>query len=278
MVFYTLAFFWDDKHRHTYSYYYSNGRDQRYLIMTPDRPTADLFFRFLQDQLDVGDKAKFCSVTRLSPQMFSWCGDNEESITWAIDYINEGSGRVPARVLNELKGRVFYKRLGKWNDDYRTFPILPELDVKDHINTATFCIRNARVPQRFWYVPGDLTSETDVQVSIYHRSKFEIKMTEDAGLDKSREVKRLMIHSDNVYIHVVRDRSRVPIVVNRKRTLQASPDEDPKAFPFGGLRGQKFHVELEKSDNENSNDGPGKITLKFKSGSDNDTGEIWELC
>ncbi|KAJ5375631.1 hypothetical protein N7517_007637 [Penicillium concentricum] len=271
MPFYTVAFRWSE-HAHSSWSGSNNGRDIRHLIITPDRSTVDQFFRLLQETKDWGSKAKVDSLIHHSPQMFTWCGDDNESLTWAIDYLNEGRASISSKQeAKNIQGKVHYKKLFQWNESYSPFPILPHLDLTDHIEGKTFCIRNKRVPERFWAL--DNRDNSPIVSSTTHRAKFRIQIK---GRERKNEL--LMVNSD--YIHII------PLPEENKRGVFFKESMDEEWLHYKGTPSQKLEMTLDDLLN-----GKIAVNVSYPGGEDKDpvyflrvvdrdseSGEQWELC
>ncbi|PLB36849.1 uncharacterized protein BDW47DRAFT_118368 [Aspergillus candidus] len=178
MVFYNLVFYRGD-HWHE-SNKPNGGRDNRYLIIASTRSKADLLYRVLQENKSLTGGRKFHELKRLSPQMWSWCGDGPKALYDAIEKINIGTAEVVTAetkqmVLAELRGHVFFQFLDAWDTLPLGFPVLraDEGDVADRMNGGRFCVRSRRWPRRFWALHRGSNS-CAIVVSEWERAVFRV--------------------------------------------------------------------------------------------------------
>ncbi|KAG2416890.1 hypothetical protein HFD88_008107 [Aspergillus terreus] len=272
MVFYNLAFFrgdhWDS----------GGGRDNRYLIIAANRGVADYLFRLLQERSDpVNRKAEFHELKRMSPQMWSWCGESDRALYNFIENVNLGKANLPHDVSRRIRGQVFFQGLGNWDNSARIYPILPDLDVADHIHGKIFCIRNKRVPQRFW------SSDTKgaIVISTIKRAKFRIEIKGKPNVENP-----LMVPWDDVQLKLMRQASdqdqahgEYPITMKDDGSLAAKTGyvRNPFYFKLGDLFTGRFGIAVQekegaKESNEQETLVPVVCDELFEGG------EVWELC
>ena len=175
----------------------------RFLVITPDRGTADLLFRVIQDNpRDLTERVSFDEIRRLSPQMWSWSAtghDDHTGLQQTIVDINRGNVRhkdnKSKEHLEKLRGKVTFQYVGDWTEN---FFVIPHLDVPDHISGQTFCIRSQRVPSQFWHYPHANARETkNVTLSTTERAIFKIQA------EGARDKETLMVDTDKVQLELV---------------------------------------------------------------------------
>ncbi|OQE86122.1 hypothetical protein PENNAL_c0022G03433 [Penicillium nalgiovense] len=263
MVFYSLVF-WRGEHWSN-----NSGQDHRQLIISSDRGIANYLFRLIQDRSDpIHRQRDFHEVQRLSPQMWSYCSRDWEVLRKFIDQINLGKAELSNESSNKIRGKVLYQHLDDWN--YRNIaPILPDIDVADHIDGSVFCIRNKRVPERFWAIADGTTR---IGVSTSKRSKFGIRIAGTHDREDNSNG-RLMVKWDTVKLYLMEQNAKVLISKNKGFLEADKDDQDPAQFEFGTLLRGGFMV-IETSD---ESDSAKKLSLKFVN-PEYQGGEIWELC
>ncbi|KAL3470858.1 hypothetical protein BJX99DRAFT_267164 [Aspergillus californicus] len=273
MVFYSLTFFrgdhWDE----------GGGRDDRYLIISANRGVADYLFRLIHERSDpVARKKEFHELHRISPQMWSWCGQNAKVLCTTIDKINLDKAGLPSEVSKRIRGKVFYQHLGNWDNSARIYPILPDLDVADHINGRIFCIRNKRVPGRFW----SSDDKGSIVISTVKRAKFLIEVE-----DKPDVKDLLMVPWDKVQLTLMRPASKqdkeagkYPINVRNDGSLEAltSYNRNPFYFKLGDLFTGRFGIAVQGKTETGEASKQEETLVPLLCDPKFEGGEIWELC
>lgn len=176
----------------------------RTLIITPDRETSDSLFRIIQDDPSgVNPQGPFKHVHRISAQMWSWAAkdstnnspDHLAKLILAINnkkavMTNDHSGNP----LKRLQGRVILQTLPSWDSQTLT-PVIPHVEMADHISGNLFCIRNKRSPEKYWAKPpGDYHW---IRLSSIIRTRFRIRAT-------GKPDGTVMTPDDHIEISVVR--------------------------------------------------------------------------
>ena len=249
----------------------------RFLIITPDRGTADLLFRVIQDNpRGLTERVSFDEIRRLSPQMWSWSAaghDDHTGIQQTIVDINRGMARPKDNKSKEhletLRGKVTFQYVGDWTEN---FFVIPHLDVPDHISGHNFCIRSKRSPGQFWHYPHPNARETkNVTLSTTERAIFRI------SAEGARDKETLMVDTDKVRLDLVVVESgstqHCPVGVDQNGLLIAPPrNEVRRSFPLGALFRGAFVVGFFENDR-------GKLFPRMVN---NDElfrgGDLWELC
>ena len=214
MVFYNLVFYRGD-HWHE-SNKPNGGRDNRYLIIASNRSKADLLYRVLQENKALTGGRKFHEMKRLSPQMWSWCGDGPRALYDAIEKINIGTADVAHAetkdiMLTELRGHVFFQFLDAWDTLSLGFPVLraDDGDIADRVNGGRFCVKSRRWPGRFWALHRGsnscaiVVSECEKAVFRIWIERREREVAETDGAEKDGGGSLLMTDWDRVRVCVV---------------------------------------------------------------------------
>ncbi|OKL59164.1 hypothetical protein UA08_05811 [Talaromyces atroroseus] len=263
MSFYNLVYNQDPPERR-------DGYFRQALIVCPDRATSDLFFRYIQDQLELSEKAHFKELRRLSPQIWTWAGKNNTyEIEYACEAVNLGYAKGRRQHLEKLQGRVFMRSLANANTLTIGPAILPRLeDLADHISGNVFCIRNQRVPDRYWLKP-DVTNNNPgkkpVQPSNDQRSRFKIEVS------KQHQPGTLMVEDDDVRMFLVHDNVDYLIKKAKDGRLTTNEGDEPFVFRFGRLLNGGFLSEYASDKQKYIWYTPGDEKSSL-------SGEIWELC
>ncbi|KAL5366136.1 hypothetical protein BJX96DRAFT_180459 [Aspergillus floccosus] len=247
-----------------------DGYQRQNVIVTPNRATGDLLFRYIQEQMDIADKASFKRLRRLSPQIWTWAGeDNEFEIAYACRAINLGTAKGNKEYLRNLQGKVFLCTSG--HEFYATAAtILPPFDeLKDHLSGDTFCVRNKRARQRYWFKPG--TQEGDpglryVQPSTEYRSKFKIKIA-----NKPRDG-TLMVEDDDVNLYLVHDGVDYLMTQDKWGRIGTKKEDNALILKFGDLLNGAFVSDVDEGDKERY------VWYVPAEGNKGLSGEVWELC
>lgn len=245
--------------------------NNRNLVITPDRATADLLFRVIQDNpRNLTTRVSYDEVRRISPQMWSWSAPEHNDYTGlqhAIVDINRGQVNCDRKHLEKLRGKVTLDYIGDWT---KPLPIIPHLDVADHISGHHFCIRNKRATDQFWAYP-EVDEKKPVLISTTRRAKFRLRAV---GVN-ARDKETLMVDTDMVSLELVyANRGGVEYwPVNLDRTnglLRPQRRGNPDTFTFGSLFRGGFSVDFFRNE-------PNKL-FPFKAREDSEGGELWELC
>ncbi|KAJ5808387.1 hypothetical protein N7474_009656 [Penicillium riverlandense] len=241
------------------------------IVITPDRETSDLFFRFIQDNRKLAGDCVFHEVRRLSPQMWTWHGNPEDWALWNATYhINKGTAEGKNQEhLKKLRGKVFLRHYGKADHVQLSFPPIPHIDhIKDHISGDVFFIRNKLSPERYWVKDGTTGEGPGVGNVITWttaRSKFRIQLA------MGHQVGRLMVEDDDVKMSLVLDGQDYPLQLKDakpKGALDTSGGKD-LVCKFGDLLNGGFSAD---------NYGEYLTIFHFPDKLNNGlSGELWEL-
>jgi len=203
--------------------------------------------------------------------MWSWSApghDDYTALQHTIVDINRDQVSCDRKHLEKLRGKVTLDYIGDWT---KPLPIIPHLDVADHISGNHFCIRNKRVPTQFWAYPYPEVSEgKPVTISTTRRAKFRIRAID--GSVKNGET--LMVDTDIVSLELVfADRGGIsywPVTLDKTiGLLRPQRSGSPDTFTFGSFLGG-FSVDFFR-------DNPDKL-FPFKAREESEGGELWELC
>lgn len=248
-----------------------DGYQRQNVIVTPNRATGDLLFRYIQEQLDVADKASFKEVRRLSPQIWTWAGkDNKFEIAYACRAINLGTAKGNKEYLRNLQGKVFLCTSGP-TELHATAPaILPQFDeLKDHLSGGTFCVRSKRSREQYWLKPDVGEGHPGlryIQPSTEYRSKFKIKIANE------HKDGTLMVEDDDVNLYLVHDGVDYLITQDESGRIGTKKEDNPLIFKFGHLLNGAFVSDSHEGDKEKY------IWYVPAEGEKGLSGELWELC
>ncbi|KAL4916350.1 hypothetical protein BDW62DRAFT_202855 [Aspergillus aurantiobrunneus] len=263
MPFYNLVYNYDPSEK-------EHGYYRQALVVCPDRETSDLFFRFIQDQMQISEKAHFKSLRHLSPQMWTWAGSqNAFEVHHACEAVNLGTAKGKREHLEKLQGRVFVCNLSNENTDTIGPAILPRFeDLADQVSGNVFCIRNKRAPDRYWLkadVSENNPGKKPLQPSNDQRSRFKIEIS------SQHQAGTLMVDDDDVKMFLVHDGVDYPIMASKDGRLTTNEGDKPLVFRFGRLLNGGFLSDY----------GPDNQKYIWYTPGDEKTalsGEIWELC
>ncbi|PGH01313.1 hypothetical protein AJ79_07950 [Helicocarpus griseus UAMH5409] len=249
-----------------YSFAVYRGNDGKYsgsdglnLLITPDRETADRFYRFLQTYPDT-KKYTFHNFERHSAQMWTFWGDSQNDLRDFIVDMWQRDFPIPDERFRSLPDTVCIAQYDTNQDFNKEFsPIITHIHLADHVNNGEFFIRRKRHPGQLWYLDGSW-----IRVSEKQRTKFRIEL-----VDKDTHVlgTPLLIGTDEVRIVALNPSSTNTIKADSRYDGALGTSGDRSTFKFGAFH-QGFNVELGRKDELEY------VTYVY---SDRLLGEEWEL-
>ncbi|KAL2860029.1 hypothetical protein BJX68DRAFT_261002 [Aspergillus pseudodeflectus] len=190
MPFYTYALWHND----------DEGRAKYCLIISDNRASADELYRGIQEQMVFNKgSVEFKRLRRLSPQMWTWGATGTDDLRELIDYINKGDNQYIQERLKRLRGRVFIRELGDFDDGSGAWPIIPPYELADHVNKQTFFIRNKLNPAQFWTED----SSGYIGLSTERRSRFRIELPDGDKMFNGEQP--LLVAKDRVRLTLIRN-------------------------------------------------------------------------
>lgn len=226
MPFYTLAFWRGKGDGHL-----DDGKKGNYFIVTPDRDTSDLLFRFLQEGQRFENKYEFHEVKRVSPQYWTYIGTGPDVRDFFCDILS-GKVAIHDKKFAPLRHNFSFQQF-RSNDWFDRSPlpqvIIPHVDVADHVSGAEVWIRNKRMPDQYWYLNQ---SNNNVEPSPFKRTKFRVEYAKDTN---DRET--LLINDDDVVISAVGRGVNPTIGTDSKGELVTNNNNNSRrtTFNFGAL-------------------------------------------
>ncbi|KAE8325678.1 hypothetical protein BDV39DRAFT_206800 [Aspergillus sergii] len=226
MPFYSIAIYRGKEDKH-------EGDAGYNLITTPDRETADLFYRLLQTYPDIDTKNKyhFFNLQRHSAQMWTFqtacCRDDLRELVRAM------TGRqfsITDERFRDLVQKVVIQHYdsNRWFDK-NYIPIIPHIDLADHISGGEFFIRRKYHPSQFWYLDNDW-----IRISENQSTKFRLELVNNSSAPKDA----LLIGSDEVRIVALNPSSTTTIGSHSVHNGALGSKGDNETFKFSAFRNQ----------------------------------------
>ncbi|KAJ5242551.1 uncharacterized protein N7469_000878 [Penicillium citrinum] len=197
------------------------------LLTAPDRVTADLFYRGVQENMKIEGVSEFTNLDRHSPQLWVFGATNDSHLRQLLEAIHRGDPKVSGLDhLKRIRGKVFLHLIGNYATNH--WPILPSLEhAVEHVDRMACFIRNKSKHHEYWYA-----SEGVIKVSTEKRSRFLLEFAKKP--DSKRDL--VLIDKDSVKLSLIRNDNTVPINKGRDGFLQT--DNYPATrfiFDFGEL-------------------------------------------
>lgn len=176
---------------------------ERNLIYAPDRDTADLLFRVLMQHGKDLNRSPIYMFNRTSPQVWTWnryTGNNipyKDALKETIAEISNGLAPIKEEYKSHLGGRITIDYRAAYNQNDANIPVIPHLDMPDHIAGGTFTIRDKSHPRRFWAKRAVFPGEDCIELSSFRKSRFLIT-TKETTLNQT-----VMIFDDKVNLHLI---------------------------------------------------------------------------
>jgi hypothetical protein len=220
MPFYTLLF--NTKHQ--------AGQWYRDVIISPDRKTADLLYRSLQEFPEPKPGFQLQHLSRLSPQIWTYEHTRTDVFYTILNGIYDGTAVIDANIRKKLRGKVFLDHLYWTPHATKDFPILPKIETVDLINGRVFHIRNKRAPDQYWALHGNFIVQSKVR-----RSAFRVTLE-----DKTDTKDLVMIGGDRVKLRVLEDRQEAQQIFLDEQKHLTTHKKEEFSFRLGALEDGGF--------------------------------------
>ncbi|GIJ82134.1 hypothetical protein Asppvi_000637 [Aspergillus pseudoviridinutans] len=252
MPFYSIAVYRGKDGRHAGDAAYN-------LLMSPNRETADRFYRFLQTYPDIyNNKYNFNKLESLSAQVWTFQSNDQDDLRELVRHMCSRDFTISDARFQSIVGSVVLHQFNSntwFNNTY--IPIVQDVNLAAHLNNGEFFIRRKRYPSQFWYLDNKW-----IRVSDTERTKFRIELKEDGTQTLGTP---LFISSDQVRIIAVGSSSTT--MIKSAKDGYVGKDGEISTFNFGAFN-QGFGVRY------NSGDKSDHITY---TDSGRLLGEEWEL-
>lgn len=192
----------------------ANDDEYNWLVISPDRNTADTFFRILLEnkQLKLGSqKQKVVNISELNRESSRlWtinCDDGDIGATlhFALSGKNDAANTAQGTVLNDLIGKIkIYWMGGRAGLQWRIIAQQTSVNVDDDwLSGYSFFIRRRGYPNSYWY----RDERGGIRLSDDRRTRFVVTIT-----PKVTSPKVPLIASDEIRISTIGPRGElVPI-------------------------------------------------------------------
>ncbi|KAL5334002.1 hypothetical protein BJX70DRAFT_403032 [Aspergillus crustosus] len=217
-----------------------------FIVISPDRNTADTLFRILQS-----NKGRALSVptvtggaTTLTPQGI----DRLSPKLWVlqVEESPENVGSLGTAIcphtshdvdpaFDPVSGKMFLYSMGAYPDlGAKLLPGTGDVD-HDYLSGYSFFVRRQGYPNTYWYCCGNL-----ICLSTTKRSRFIFSIADERRAEEHAASKTPMLHQDRVIIEWVdRDaRKTVGLIDNDWLAVESTGTQD---FRFGDLR-DRFYL------------------------------------
>ncbi|KAL4790549.1 hypothetical protein BDV19DRAFT_401944 [Aspergillus venezuelensis] len=216
-----------------------------WVVISPDRNTADTLFRILQDNKGksltvpsveaAGASLTPLDIERLSPKL--WVLQIKES----PDHVALLSTAICPHVSQDVdtefspvSGKMFLYSMGNYPDlGAKLLPAACDID-HDYISGYSFFIRRSGYPNTYWYCCGNL-----ICLSTTKRSRFLVTIADRASDRDHVHSKTPMVGQDEVIIQwIERDRCS-QVGVDRNEWLTVKSD-NTTSFRFSDFEGRFY--------------------------------------
>ncbi|KAI9375040.1 hypothetical protein BJX61DRAFT_209430 [Aspergillus egyptiacus] len=215
-----------------------------WVVVSPDRNTADTLFRILQanrgqplkvpktDEDGAASTLTAQRIDRLSPKF------------WAVD-LQEGQGSIASlaaatssndsdSAFGPIAGKIVVYRMGDCpSPGLIPLPAVCDID-HDFISGYSFFIRRRGYPNTYWYCCGNL-----ICLSTTKRSRFIISIADAKEDQKLPAAKTPMLDQDHVNIEWI-DRGASRIIGLEDSEWLSVKARSPKSFRFSDFRGRFY--------------------------------------
>lgn len=266
---------------YTYAYWRggqtpSNSYDHRYLLITPNRETADTFYRGIQEAAPMQFHGHTITrVDRLSPQVWTFSGLYGHAIRDLIRYINDGNVLLQGiQYLKDTRGKI-NSELMAYDEMRGPWPIISDLGLRDHVDKGTCFIRNKYAVDQFWFCEPPKKGENDpvkeqIQLSTTNRSRFSIEFSE-----KPKQDGLVILSSDKVKLKLLHGGSSVPITIQSGYLFASDTTGSKQSFRFDLFDGGFQIKRVDPKGEKNSFEAP---CLTSDEETNTGAGQVWELC
>ncbi|KAL4901988.1 hypothetical protein BDW74DRAFT_187003 [Aspergillus multicolor] len=250
-----------------------------WIVLSPDRNTADTLFRILQDNVGKSLNVPSVGITtttltpigidRLAPKL--WVLEIKES---PENIASLGMAICPHvshdvdPVFDPVSGKMFLYSMGNYPDmGAKLLPAASDFD-HDYLSGYSYFIRRRGYPSTYWYCCGNL-----ICLSTTKRSRFIITISDEKG-GGDPGWKRPMINADHVSIEWIEKDGRKKLGLEDEWLSVKS--KRAKSFHFSDFQG-RFYL-----GNEGTLDNPDparlETTLDVVCWSDQVFQDSFELC
>ncbi|KAL4767907.1 hypothetical protein BDW60DRAFT_226102 [Aspergillus nidulans var. acristatus] len=215
-----------------------------WVVLSPDRNTADTLFRILQD--NIGKSLNVPSVgiatttltpvdiERLAPKLWVLqIKESPENVAFLGTAICPHTAHDVDPAFDSVSGKMFLYSMGNYPDlGAKLLPAASDFD-HDYISGHSYFIRRRGYPSTYWYCCGNL-----ICLSTTKRSRFIVRIADEHEAGE-RLPKRPMVNEDQVSIEWIEKvgRKRVGVDANEWLTVKA---ETPKSFRFSDFQGRFY--------------------------------------
>lgn len=212
---------------------------QYYVITTPDRKTADLFYRYLQERpIDINKHPKVSKLRRPSTQMWNLRMPYDSNLQ---DVVAELSKPWHGRFA-DLAGSVIIEKHSTMETKVTaSVPVIPHIDTADSpviVSGGEYLIRNKFDHSQYWGMSKVAERSIRRNVERPHATAFRIELA-----DKDVKIKGepLLIDSDQVFISARQEGVTYPIYYNQdgKLSTNVTPGSSG-SFKFGHFQQGNF--------------------------------------
>ncbi|KAL4863354.1 hypothetical protein BDV12DRAFT_29614 [Aspergillus spectabilis] len=217
-----------------------------YIVISPDRNTADTLFRILQ-----GNRGRALSVptlnagaTTLTPR----CIDRLSSKLWVlqVEESAENVGSLGTAIcphtshdvdpaFDPVSGKMFLYSMGTYPDlGAKLLPAACDID-HDYLSGYSFFIRRQGYPNTYWYCCGNL-----ICLSTTKRSRFLVTIVDGDGDEGHPSSKTPMVDQDRVVIEWVDRDTRKTVGLSDNDWL-AVKTTNSKSFRFSDFQ-DRFYL------------------------------------
>ncbi|KAL4999789.1 hypothetical protein BDV10DRAFT_193323 [Aspergillus recurvatus] len=215
-----------------------------WVVLSPDRNTADTLFRILQD--NIGKSLNVPSVgiatttltpvdiERLAPKLWVLqIKESPENVAFLGTAICPHTAHDVDPVFDPVSGKMFLYSMGNYPDlGAKLLPAVSDFD-HDYISGYSYFVRRRGYPSTYWYCCGNL-----ICLSTTKRSRFTVTIADDYGAGGSSSI-RPMINRDHVSIEWIEKdgRKQVGVDANEWLTVKA---KNPTSFQFSDFQGRFY--------------------------------------
>ncbi|KAL3476710.1 hypothetical protein BJX99DRAFT_138500 [Aspergillus californicus] len=217
-----------------------------WVVISPNRNTADTLFRILQDNRDTslrvpGGHNKGVTITpqsieRLSPKLWVvQIKEDHENMASLATAISPHTRDDVDTALKPVAGKMFLHRMESGlSSGAVPLPEVCDFD-HDYISGYSFFVRRRGYPNTYWYCCGNL-----ICLSTTKRSRFIVAIAEDSNRKHVSGTKTPMLDRDQVTIEWIdmHGSKQVGLDVNDWLTVKA---KNPKTFRYSDFDG-RFHM------------------------------------
>ncbi|KAL4925247.1 uncharacterized protein BDV17DRAFT_294643 [Aspergillus undulatus] len=216
-----------------------------WVVISPNRNTADTLFRILQDNKgkaltvpNVGAETKSLTpldIDRLSPKLWVLqIKESPESVALLSAAICPHTLHNADPAFAAVSGKMFLYSMGNYPDlGAKLLPAACDID-HDYLSGYSFFIRRSGYPNTYWYCCGNL-----ICLSTNKRSRFLVTIADKADDRDHLSSKTPIVGQDQVVVHwIERDRcSQVGVDSNEWLTVKS---DKSTTFRFSDFQGRFY--------------------------------------